>query len=186
VHGAHTIGRSGFCASYRSRRGVCRGYGTFGAKEKHIFAKGRRRDSVGGRERGRERVSDRGTRGQRLGGWEARRRAATEVSAVPRASARARPGSHGRDSAARRGSSARRGGTRPAGNGHVRHLGGFPGKMPRFERPRVGGAETYLAAWTRRVAWRAPRRTRHAPPSRPLGSGAGASPWAPPARRVEC
>jgi hypothetical protein len=79
VHGAHTIGRSGFCASYRSRRGVCRGYGTFGAKEKHIFAKGRRRDSVGGRERGRyarERIEGRAVSdlaGGRRGGGRRRR-----------------------------------------------------------------------------------------------------------------
>ena len=123
------------------------------------------------------RVADRGVRGQRRGGG--RQRAATAVSGVPGASTRARSGRHGRHSEARRGSSASGGGPgeRPEGNGHVRHLV-FPGKM--FERPRSrGGAETDLAAWTRRVAARARRRTRHGTPSRPLGSGAGASPWAP-------
>ena len=173
VHGAHTSGRSGLCAAYRAGTG----YGSEARSERkkrqcHV------RSAISGTPRkARVRRGSRGARSATGGGG--RRRAATAVSGVQGASTRARSGRHGRHSEARRGSSASGGGPgeRPEGNGHVRHLV-FPGKM--FERPRSrGGAETDLAAWTRRVAARARRRTRHGTPSRPLGSGAGASPCAP-------
>lgn len=173
MHGAHTSGRSGLCAAYRAGTGYGE-RGAFGTKETSVQV------SLVSDFRYAAKSARRGSRGARSAtGGGGRQRAATAVSGVPGASTRARSGRHGRHSEARRGSSASGGGPgeRPEGNGHVRHLV-FPGKM--FEPPRSRGvAETDLAAWTRRVAARARRRTRHGTPSRLLGSGAGASPWAP-------
>ena len=178
MHGAHTSGRRRLCAAYRDEARRC---GARRVRRRPKETSVATTVSDFGYAAKSARSADRGVRGQRRGGGDGT--GSDGGLGVPGASTRAR-GEAREALRPRRGSSASGGGPgeRPEGNGHVRHLV-FPGKM--FERPRSrGGAETDLAAWTRRVAARARRRTRRGAATARLGRGAFAVCAAAP-RRVE-
>ena len=179
VHGAHTSGRSGLCAAYRAGTGV-RERGAR-SERRNVSATFGQRFRV--RREKRAYVADRGVRGQRRGGGDGggQRRRSRGSRARPRVRGRGGTGGTPRLVGARRPVAGDRGSVPRETDTSATSF--FPGKC--LNDHEVGGRGDRPGSMdtSRGRARSPPHSTWH--PSRPLGSGAGASPCAPAPRRVE-